>query len=85
MALNMIIGNRMEVVKPIQLTADPHVENIEMVTSETTPDMKIVIEFGKMRAEAKRVLVLSNKCLEKKTCLDKGTRADVPSLTRCWM
>ena len=42
MALNEVIRSRMEVIKPIQLTADPHVENIEVVHldfGKRTPDM----------------------------------------------
>ena len=50
MALNMIIGYGMKVIKPIQLTGDPHVENIEVMhldLGKGAPDVLIMIQFGK--------------------------------------
>ena len=50
MALNMIIEYGMKVIKPIKLTADPHLENIEVVhldLGKGAPDVQIVLEFKK--------------------------------------
>ena len=50
MALNMVIGYRMKVIKPIQFTAYPHVENIEVMHldfGKGAPDVQIMIQFRK--------------------------------------
>ena len=36
--------------------------------------MQVIIKLRKMRADAKRVLVLSRRCFERRTCLDRETR-----------
>ena len=77
--LNCMLCNWSFEIKADKFFANFHMKNCEglyLLVREIAPNVKAVVQFRKIRELANRERVRSERRLEAKTCLDKGTKAD---------